>query len=197
MAHELAALDAALLSGVLARVFGEEVALTIRGRTRSSDFNFYLQNTEFPISGVQIEVDGGYEGATTINLVEAKIGSRNNLSIRQILYPQLAWSNAVGNKKGVNTFICFYQEPMLRFIPVKYENGICVADSSGSVFILGQEAELDLQNIRVAPDASPPILGAPFPQADKFETVLAMFSIVMGNEEMPKDLCFQDFEIAS
>lgn len=194
LAHESAALDAALLSGILAQVFGEEAALTIRGRSRSPDFNFSLGGLQFP--GVQIEVDGGYEGATTVNLVEAKVGSRNNLNVRQLIYPQLAWEQAIGRRKAVRTFICFYQEPILRFIPVAYENGICRADHSKEVaFILEPEAKLDLGAIQAKPDAPVPVLGVPFPQADRFETVLAMFSIVVREEEIAKDLLLLDFDI--
>lgn len=196
LAHESAALDAALLSGILAQVFGEDVALTIRGRSRSPDFVFPLGGIQFPISGVQIEVDGGYEGATTVNLVEAKVGSRNNLNVRQLIYPQLAWEQVIGRKKSVRTFICFYQEPILRFIPVAYENGICRADHSKEVtFILEPEAKLDLVAIQAKPDAPVPVLGVPFPQADRFETVLAMFSIVVREEEIAKELLLLDFDI--
>lgn len=177
-------------------MFGEDVALTIRGRSRSPDFVFPLNGIDFPISGVQIEVDGGYEGATTINLVEAKVGPRDNLSVRQLIYPQLAWEQTIGKRKAVRTYICFYQEPILRFIPVAYENGICRADHSKEVaFMLEPEAKLDLGAIQVKPDAPVPVLGVPFPQADRFETVLAMFSIVVREEEIAKDLLLLDFDI--
>lgn len=196
LAHESAALDAALLSGILAQVFGEDVALTIRGRSRSPDFVFPLDGVEFPISGVQIEVDGGYEGATTVNLVEAKVGSRNNLNVRQLIYPQLAWERAIGKRKTVRTFICFYQEPILRFIPVVYDNGICRADHANELaFILEPEAKLNLASINVWIDAPFPVLGVPFPQANRFETVLAMFSVVASGAEMRKEELALGFDI--
>lgn len=196
LAHEAAALDAAALSGILTQVFGEEVSLTIRGRSRSPNFNFFLNGIEFPVSGVQIEVDGGYEGPTSVNLVEAKVGSRNNLNVRQLIYPQLAWEQAIGHRKSVRSFICFYQEPVLRFIPIVYEGGQCSADHSHEIaFIIEPEAELDLQEIAVNPNADTPVLGVPFPQADRFETVLAMFSIVVREEEIAKEQLLQDFDV--
>ncbi len=196
LAHESAALDAALVSGILHEVFGEDVALTIRGRTRSPDFVFPLNGIDFPISGVQIEVDGGYEGATTVNLVEAKVGPRDNLSVRQLIYPQLAWERVIGKKKTVKTFICFYQEPILRFIPVVYENGVCKADHSNELaFILEPIAKLNLGAIKAAPNAAYPLLGVPFPQADNFDTVLAMFNIVVNEEEISKDSLLLEFDL--
>lgn len=196
MAHESAALDAALVSGILHEVFGEDVALTIRGRSRSPDFVFPLNGIDFPISGVQIEVDGGYEGATTINLVEAKVGPRDNLSVRQLIYPQLAWEQIIVKRKAVKTFICFYQEPILRFIPVVYEKGICKADHSNELaFVLEPIAKLNLGAIKPNPNATYPVLGVPFPQADNFDTVLAMFNIVMSEEEISKDLLLLEFDL--
>jgi hypothetical protein len=196
LAHESAALDAALVSGILHEVFGEDVALTIRGRSRSPDFMFPLNGINFPISGVQIEVDGGYEGATGVNLVEAKVGPRDNLSVRQLIYPQLAWENVIGKRKIVKTFICFYQEPILRFIPVVYEKGICKADHSNELaFILEPVAKLNLGAIQPNPNATYPLLDVPFPQADSFDTVLAMFNIVVNEEEISKELLLLEFDL--
>ena len=196
LAHEAAVLDAALVSGILHKVFGEDVALTIRGRTRSPDFVFPLNGIDFPISGVQIEVDGGYEGSTTVNLVEAKVGPRDNLSVRQLIYPQLAWESVICKKKAVKTFICFYQEPILRFIPVVYENGLCKADHSHEMaFILEPIATLNLGAIKASPNAAYPLLGVPFPQADNFDTVLAMFNIVVNEEEISKDSLLLEFDL--
>lgn len=196
LAHESAALDAALVSGILHEVFGEDVALTIRGRTRSPDFIFPLNGIDFPISGVQIEVDGGYEGATTVNLVEAKVGPRDNLSVRQLIYPQLAWESVIGKRKAVKTFICFYQEPILRFIPVVYENGVCSADHSNEMaFILEPIAKLNLASINANPNAAYPVLDVPFPQADNFDTVLAMLNIVVNEEEISKDSLLLEFDL--
>ncbi len=196
LAHESAALDAALVSGILHEVFGEDVALTIRGRSRSPDFVFPLNGIDFPVSGVQIEVDGGYEGATTINLVEAKVGPRDNLSVRQLIYPQLAWESTIGKRKAVKTFICFYQEPILRFIPVVYEKGVCRADHSNELaFILEPIAKLNLGAIKADPNAAYPLLGVPFPQADNFDTVLAMFNIVVNEEEISKDSLLLEFDL--
>ena len=196
LAHESAALDAALVSGILHEVFGEDVALTIRGRTRSPDFVFPLNGINFPISGVQIEVDGGYEGATSVNLVEAKVGPRDNLSVRQLIYPQLAWESVIGKRKAVKTFICFFQEPILRFIPVVYENGVCSADHSNELaFILEPIAKLNLASINANPNAAYPVLDVPFPQADNFDTVLAMFNIVVNEEEISKDSLLLEFDL--
>ncbi|MBS1170397.1 MAG: Mu-like prophage protein [Burkholderiaceae bacterium] len=198
LANESAALDAAMVSGALEDVFGEKIALTIRGRSRSPDFTLNLARTDFPVSGVQIEIDGGYEGSRTVNLVEAKIGTRSNLSIRQLIYPQRAWECNIGHRKTVRTYICFYQEPILRFIPVLFANGTCRADHANErAFILEQKAHLDLAAIRVDASAKIPVADVPFPQADRFETVLAMLGVIANAEgqEMTMEALLDEFDI--
>ncbi|WP_444876671.1 DUF6997 domain-containing protein, partial [Bacteroides heparinolyticus] len=44
------------------------------------------------ISSVQTEVDAGYEGKTSIVLIEAKNFSATNVIIRQLYYPYRQWS---------------------------------------------------------------------------------------------------------
>lgn len=195
-ANESVVLDGALVSGILNRLFGEKVSLTIRGRSRSGSFSFSLNGVVFPVDGVQIEVDGGYEGSTTVNLVEAKIGARSNINVRQLIYPQLAWQRSLSQRKTVRTFICFYQEPLIRFIPVLFENGQCRADHEHElVFKLEPEARLNLAAIPLRPHATLPVLGAPFPQADRFDVVLAMFSIIAQEEETTKEDLAPNFDI--
>lgn len=195
LAHESAVLDISLISGILQSAFGEPVNLTIRGRTRNSPFNFSLGEIQFPVSGVQIEVDGGYEGENTINLVEAKVGSRSNINVRQLIYPQLAWQHTIGGRKIVKTFVCFYQEPIIRIIPIVYNNGICSADHENELaYIIETEARLNLASIRPDPQAHVD-LSAPFPQANRFETVLAMFNILAGREEISKEELVEEFDI--
>lgn len=194
--HESLVLDASHISGILARIFGEEVNLTIRGRTRNAPFSFQLGSMSFSVSGVQIEVDGGYEGATSINLVEAKIGSSSTINLRQLLYPHLVWEGLVNGKKRVNTYICFYQEPVLRFIPVQLSAaGNAFADhAKEQAFMLEPPAQLNLNAIPVQKHASLPVTSAPFPQANRFDRVLAMLQVVARERQITKEELAQFFD---
>ena len=131
---ESAALDVASVTGMLEQAFGEKVQLTIRGRTRvGADFNFMLGNVLFPVSGVQVEVDGGYEGRSSVDLVEAKIGGKSNLTVRQILYPQRCWERLIPSAKSVRSYVFLYQEPLFRFVPVICTGAAVVADSQNEM----------------------------------------------------------------
>ncbi len=91
---ESQALDFAYLASLL-RTFcrDDTMRLTLRGRLFSGNFHFTLPDCghRVDVSGVQIEVDAGYEGRDAIYLVEAKRGRRDNFHIRQLYYPYLNW----------------------------------------------------------------------------------------------------------
>lgn len=181
---ESAFLDVALASGIMSRVFGEDVQLTIRGRQHCPKIDFELNDIQFPVKGVQIEVDGGYEGARTINLVEAKIGGRSNLSLRQIVYPHKSWEGMANGEKAVRSFILFYQDPTLRFIPVIEQHGSWKPDHANEkCFRFDKLATFDIRSVLVQPSVEPPTHGSPFPQADRFETVMAMLFMINGSPE--------------
>lgn len=193
---ESAVLDSAMVTGILTDVFGEESFLTVRGRARSPEFEFSLSGQKISVSGVQIEIDGGYEGANSLNLVEAKIGVRSNLSIRQLIYPQLSWEENTKRLKPVKSFICLYQEPTIRFIPVVIDSLGCRVDHANEkAYILLPEAKFDLMAIRPNANANHPVIGTPFPQADRIETALTMFSIIMAKGSICKTDLQADFDI--
>lgn len=93
---ESQSLDFGLLSSLFKTyISGEDLFLTIRGRRGSSDFSFILPPTNniINVSGVQIEIDGGYESENKILLIEAKSSKREDFNIRQLFYPFLDWRN--------------------------------------------------------------------------------------------------------
>ena len=196
LSNESAVLDVALISDLLTDVFQEEVALTIRGRSRSPDFKLKFNDIDFPISGVQIEIDGGYEGSSSFNIIEAKMGMPKNINIRQLIYPQKSWEIFLGKRKKIKTFISFYQEPILRFIPIIFENDFCKADHDNEKsFRFGPNTQFNLKNIVAKPNISTPVREAPFPQADNFETILTMFTIIVREGFISKELLFKEFDL--
>lgn len=78
----------------------DTLVLTVRGRKYTPEFEFYYGAYAEPIkvSGVQTEVDAGYEGANQIVLIEAKNRTQDNVIIRQLYYPFRQWSTHVPEK---------------------------------------------------------------------------------------------------
>ncbi|WP_304544619.1 type II restriction enzyme [Sulfurimonas microaerophilic] len=194
---ESAALDIASISGMLDEVFGEATNLTIRGRLRGK-LSFCLDSVPYDIEGVQIEVDGGYEGQNSVNLVEAKIGYRNNINIRQLLYPELFWKTQLkGQRKEVRSFVFYYQDDIFRFIPFYYDGNIITAlhdQEKAFVFDRKSSFRLDLleKNKTILVDRT-----IPFPQANDFEKVHAIFLNIAKEEHPTKTSVTDEFDIVS
>ncbi len=184
---ESKALDCALHSGILKQVFGEDVSLVLRGRERAVEFEFSLpsfaEKTEipYPINGVQMEVDGGFEGENGIYLIEAKIGTiEENISLRQLIYPQLHYSKIL-NKPVKSFYLCFdqinltYHFQYLNFA----NNGKYKFDKSWTFKIEGNSPCIDEQHfsidlINVNNELTN--VEVPFPQADNFKRIIKTFT---------------------
>ena len=195
---ESSALDIAHISKMLDNVFGETTELTIRGRLRG-DLEFNLQNIYYNINGVQIEVDGGYEGFNTLNLVEAKIGYRNNINIRQLLYPELFWKyQNVGQYKYIQNFVFYYQDDIFRFIPFvyNYSDGSFYANHSQEKAFRFQRHHQFSLSLIVKSQEIMVNDSVPFPQADDFEKVHAIF-LNIDNYDCPTKVDIVDnFDIS-
>ena len=71
--------------------YDEKMFLTIRGRKYSNNFSFYVNKFLINVSGVQIEIDAGFETKDKLILIEAKNSNTRNTIIRQLFYPYLHW----------------------------------------------------------------------------------------------------------
>ena len=191
---ESAALDIATITEMSEIVFGEESNLSIRGRLRGS-LSFNIDTTPYNIDGVQIEVDGGYEGNTSINLIEAKIGFRNNINIRQLLYPHLYWEDQITSKKNVKSYIFYLQDDVYRFIPYVTDGGIGYADHSNEKAFKFKEPSSTFLLNSIPIDQNNIDLNVPFPQADKFDTVHTMLLLIADHPCMTKEELKLNFDI--
>lgn len=90
---EMQFLDFAYANSLI-RTFMDDssLVLTIRGRKYTPNFTCHIGNNELEISSVQTEVDAGYEGRTSIVLIEAKNFSASDVIIRQLYYPFRQWT---------------------------------------------------------------------------------------------------------
>ena len=91
---EMQHLDYAYASSLIRTFMNDDTfVLTIRGRKYTPKFSFSVgkHNNAVCVSGVQTEVDAGYEGKSKVLLVEAKNSTTKNVIIRQIYYPFRKW----------------------------------------------------------------------------------------------------------
>ncbi|MDQ7061913.1 MAG: hypothetical protein Q9M43_12655 [Sulfurimonas sp.] len=193
---ESGALDIAHISKMCENTFEEESFLSIRGRLRGN-LDFTIGSTPYNIDGVQIEVDGGYEGKNNIHLIEAKMGFKNNINIRQLLYPQLYWEKVINNKKKIKSYVFYLHNNIFRFIPYVYDGKIGYIDhSTEKAFrFIEPKTTLLLKDIKI--DETMVDINIPFPQADKFEKIQDMLFVISQNDCINKYELNLQFDIVS
>ena len=195
--NESQALDAATAAGMLSELLGEDSHLTVRGRRYSTAFKVELPATEgsvsYPIQSVQIEVDGGYEGREVLALIEAKMGTADNMNMRQLVYPHAHFASYL--KKPVRTFVMFYEPGSLfTFIPMLWDGAAPKLRYQDAVRYRLVAPDVDKPDDEPLPNGSINY-AAPSPQADDFTKIL--FGLARLGEIQPasKEELFSHFAI--
>lgn len=85
------------------------LVLTIRGRKYTPRFEFKVNHFNLEVSGVQTEVDAGYEGRGNIVLIEAKNAAHTDTIIRQLYFPFRQWQDQTGK----NVYPLFFEKRMV------------------------------------------------------------------------------------
>ena len=207
-------LDAAHVSGVLNETFGEPTSLVIRGREYTGQFDFGLpsvglsltDSVRYNVAGVQVEVDGGYEGVSSIHLVEVKTEeSPEDMNLRQVVYPHLHYQGKFPDK-AIKSYLMFCN---LR--ESSYDiHDIHIQQADPLEVQLGVARKFALHKPHVEPhsriqhfadvyalEVNPSLTDreAPFPQADRFEYVLNGFQKVADFEPISKADVFQNYQL--
>lgn len=198
---ESQAIDYAYLISLL-RTFTNEpdLFLTIRGRLRSTKFDFSLPGCDHRVnvSGVQIEVDAGFESRDKIYVLEAKIGKRDDFHIRQLYYPYRDWS--IRTDKEVVPIFVIYTNGIFYLTEFKFGDKfgeLEVVRSQG--FVINEPARqiINLNElIKTVPVASEEPRGVPYPQANDLDKVIDLVTNLEEDILNTKELisAFFDFD---
>lgn len=182
---EMQHLDIAFNIGLLSHFLGEPVLYpTIRGRKRSPKFEFRVGAHRFEVEGVQVEIDGGFEGRSSVTLVEAKIGECEDFHLRQLYYPLRFWSSLT--KKRVR-LVFFTYEPETELYRLR-EYGFDPPEVYRAPMLL-KAACYRIAHQRQAADSPLTESGRfPFPQADRLDKVALIPFLVAEGENHPDRL---------
>ena len=202
---ESKALDAAFVSGILNDLTQDKLSLVLRGREYCSSFEFSLpdqqnpsRHVDYPVNGVQVEVDGGYEGKDGIYLIEAKVGGRNNMNLRQLLYPHLHYQNKY--RKPIKSYVMFYRPDSRQFHFAPFNLSSLQLDDAKNhrcyeLESWSSESPRWEQIATVQVDREKTDLRAPFPQANNFELVVEIFLKLHNQKQLDKEEWFADHDI--
>ncbi len=203
ISSESKALDAALASGMLDAALDDKVALVLRGREFCKPIKFSLpdmgregRRVPYQAKGVQIEVDGGYEGQKAIHLIEAKMAVSDNLNLRQLLYPQLHYQQL--HRKEVRTHVLLYEhgKGYFHFLRFSGTGGRYRFSNYARYALEGYSCSYRWQNLtETSVDREQTSAAVPFPQADDFAKVFAGLRELNKSGSLTKEEIFHGYDI--
>lgn len=182
---ESIAINCAFVSKILHDFTGEENLFpTVSGRMSSSLFDFAINSKQktfrINVENSQIEIDGGFEGDNSLNLIEAKNYISDDFLIRQLYYPYRLWSDKI--VKRVRPIFLTYSNGIFDLREYEFTN----PELYNSIRLLQhkkyalQERDINIENIQNILDnvqvTKEPEL--PFPQADSFERVINLCELL-------------------
>lgn len=204
ISSESKALDAALASGMLDAALGDKVAPVLRGREFCKPIKFSLPDmaregcrVPYHPKGVQIEVDGGYEGQKAIHLIEAKMAVSDNLNLRQLLYPQLHYQQLY--QKEVRTHVLLYERGKGYFHFLRFSGtGDRYRFSDYARYALeGYSCSHRWENLtETRVDSGQTSTDVPFPQANDFDKVFAGLRELDRSGPLTKEGIFCEYDIS-
>ena len=198
---EATAINCAFVSKIL-HDFTEEDSLlpTVSGRMSSSHFDFNINSSKglfnINVGNSQVEIDGGYEGDTSLNLIEAKNYISNDFLVRQIYYPYKLWSGKIN--KQVRPIFLTYTNGVFHLREYAFTN----IDHYNSLVLIKQkkyavqDGVFNMETIQEIIDKTkttkePEI---PFPQADSFERVINLCELLKEKEFITKEEITQNYD---
>lgn len=191
---EAVAINCAFVTGILHDFTGEkELSPTVSGRMSSSNFDFFIDSGNKRINvcvdNSQLEIDAGFEGESSLNIIEAKTYLSDDFVIRQLYYPYRLWIGKVG--KIVRTIFLTYTNGMFHlreysFVSPNHYNSLELIRQSKYVI---KEGGINLETIQKVLSQSK-IVQEPqisFPQADSFDRVINLCELIKEKVNIEKD----------
>lgn len=201
---EATAINCAFVSKILHNFTEEENLLpTVSGRMSSSLFNFKINSAkgqfQIKVGNSQIEIDGGYEGDSSLSLIEAKNYISDDFLIRQLYYPYRLWNSKIAKK--VRPIFLTYSNGIFdlreyEFVDVELYNSIKLVKHrkytlrEGAINIETIQNVLDSVEIVKEPEL-------PFPQADSFERVINLCELLKQRGFLSKEEITQNYDFDS
>jgi hypothetical protein len=169
----------------------------------SSSFSFGINSPKglfnINVGNSQVEIDGGYEGDNSLNLIEAKNYISSDFLVRQLYYPYKLWSGKI--QKQVRPIFLTYSNGVFHlreyaFSNIEHYNSLILIKQKKYAI---QEGSFNLEALSQIIDTNKLIKEPeiPFPQADSFERVINLCELIKQNQVMTKEQYLQDFDFGT
>jgi hypothetical protein len=201
---EATAINCSFVTKILHDFTGEDNLLpTVSGRMSSSSFDFNINSSKglFKVSvgNSQIEIDGGYEGDNSLNLIEAKNYISDDFLVRQLYYPYKLWNNKI--TKQVRPIFLTYTNGIFHlreytFTNINHYNSLVLVKQKKYAV---QEGAFNLEIIQQIIDSTKTVREPqiPFPQADSFERVINLCELLKQKGSISKEEITQNYDFDS
>lgn len=172
----------------------------------SQAFNFNIQRNQ-PMSGLlnisveksQIEIDAGFEGQNSLNLIEAKNTISSDFIIRQLYYPYRLWESKIS--KPVRPIFLTYTNGIFHLREYVFDDLM----NYNSIRLIKQKRYRIKENTSLAINTETiqelihnsiiiPEPEIPFPQADSFERIINLCEILGNKISLTKDELISDYD---
>ena len=204
---EAVAINGAYVSGIIEDFTQDKLLLpTVNGRMSSQAFNFNIHRN-LPMSGLlnirveksQIEIDAGFEGMNSLNLIEAKNTISSDFIIRQLYYPYRLWESKIS--KPVRPIFLTYTNGIFHLREYVFDdltnyNSIRLINQkryrikeSTALVINTETVQALIHNSIIVPEPE-----IPFPQADSFERIINLCEILGNKISLTKDELISDYD---
>jgi hypothetical protein len=175
----------------------------VNGRMSSSSFDFSINSNKdlfkVNVENSQIEIDGGYEGSDSLNLIEAKNYISDDFLIRQLFYPYKLWVKKID--KRIRSIFLTYTNGVFHlrgyaFPDQGYYNSIQLLKQGKYAF------QNDVINIETIQEILSKITvinepEVPFPQADSFARVINLCELLKQKGTLTKEEITQNYDFDS
>lgn len=208
ISSEANAIHALTLSGILDDFLGDgRNDATFNGRMGTGVFDFRVDTArgikrELHVENAQCEIDGGFENARSVVILEAKNVVHPDFHIRQLYYPYRLWRTRV--KKPIRLVFSVYSNLIYRLFeyrfadPEDYSSIELVQAKNYSL----QDTKISLrelievrQRTRIRTDDSMEQTNVPFIQANSMERVISLLENLYGNPMTPGQIAeLMDFD---
>ena len=203
---ESTVLNCAYVSGIIADFVKDgDIKPTVSGRMSSLSFDFKINSKQslpalnIKVKNAQIEIDGGYEGDKSLNLIEVKTSISKDFIIRQLFYPFKLWSSKIFKK--VRPLFLTYSNGIFHFREYKFEdptryNSLRLLREKKYAILRDKVEAINLELIQKILERThitnePEI---PFPQANSFERVINLCELLNENKELNRETITENYD---
>jgi len=208
ISSEANAINVLLLTGILDDFLNTNGNVaTFNGRMGTGKFDFVVNTTrnikqKISVNNAQCEIDGGFENADSVVIMEAKNVVHEDFHVRQLYYPYRLWRNKVN--KPIRLVFSVYSNMIYRLFEYRFN----VLEDYSSIELIRtknyslQDTTITLddllivrKNTKVKTDDNMDNSNVPFIQANSMERIISMLENMYENPMTSQQIAeLMDFE---